>query len=94
MPGSPARARRWNSIGTLVYNIHFPHPPENVGSKYGGGNTPTRPSSSSATEGVDNPLPYADDSQAVTPSSIDAPVFDYNTNPSYEPSSPTHFSNR
>lgn len=31
--------------------------------------------------GIDNPLPYADDSQAVTPSSVDAPLLfeDYNT---------------
>lgn len=29
--------------------------------------------------GIDNPLPYADDSQAVTPSSVDGPTltFDY-----------------
>lgn len=33
-----------------------------------------RPSLGNVGLGIDNPLPYADDSQAVTPSSIDAPV--------------------
>jgi len=41
-------------------------------------------------QGVDNPLPFADDSQAVTPSSIDGPnlVFDFN-HPDFDESS--HF---
>lgn len=75
----------------MVYNIHHHQTPHgNIKEK-----AALRPTLSAPREGggVDNPLPYADDSQAVTPSSADVPYpFDYNHLP--VETMPTHYSNR
>ena len=82
LPSTPPQRRRASSMCDVTFSIHHQgitgqlHGPiiEKKKSK-------PRPSlgNNSLGIGIDNPLPYADDSQAVTPSSVDCQtvLFDY-----------------
>ena len=85
LPGSPTQVRR-HSVNDLLMSIHTQAMHGDLsGSITKLDNKPLskhkpRPSLGNI-KGIDNPLPYADDSQAVTPSSVDAPLLfeDFNT---------------
>lgn len=97
LPGTPPQQRRRSSsMHDVLFSIHneavtggltgpiidrrIRRPRPSLGSALG----------SAAVGGIDNPLPYADDSQAVTPSSIDVPlIFDYHN---LESNGTSHFS--